>query len=159
MISAISFAIGLSLGATAFAQPLADEQKDAVRVTVTINPDNSKTTYEFDGANHKATATTTGPDGKLRGKTQYEIDEAGRFTSGVILDAKGKFQFKSLYKYDNVGRLDTETHLNEKGAVINKLVYRYDAAGKAAGYSVYDASGKLMGTSSTPSPTPKQRSH
>ncbi|HXX41447.1 MAG TPA: hypothetical protein VEI58_04195 [Chthoniobacterales bacterium] len=156
--SATSWMIVLVATFTSSAQPLDDNNKDTVRVTVTINPDGSRTTYEYDNPNHRATATTNESDGKLRGKIQYEIDEAGRFASGIIFGADGKFRFKSLYKYDNTGRLEQETHLNEKGAVINKLVYHYDAAGKAMGYSVYDASGKMIGASSTPTPTPKPHS-
>ncbi|MEY2439461.1 MAG: hypothetical protein QOI34_846, partial [Verrucomicrobiota bacterium] len=30
---------------------------DAVRVSVTLNPDGSRTAYQFDQAHHKATAT------------------------------------------------------------------------------------------------------
>jgi hypothetical protein len=151
----IAFAFALLCASVVNAQLLEDEKKDTIRVTVTINPDGSRTSYEFDGANHKATATTTEPDGKLRGKIRYEIDEAGRFSTGVILGADGKFRFKSLYKYDNAGRLDQETHLNEAGTVINKLVYHYDSAGKSTGYSVYDAAGKLVGAPSSPTPAPK----
>lgn len=155
--SVFAITVFFSLGSVAFAQLIDDESKDAVRVTVTINPDGSRTSYEFNGANHKATATTTEADGKLRGKIQYEIDEAGRFSTGVFFDADGKFRFKSLYKYDKTGRPEQETHLNEAGNVINKLVYHYDSAGKSTGYSVYDAAGKLVGAPSTPTPTPKPR--
>jgi YD repeat-containing protein len=142
-------------GQTSRAQVLDDNNKDAVRVTVTMNPDGSRTTYEYDNQNHRATAITNDPDGKMRGKIRYEIDDAGRFANGTIFSADGKFRFKSIYKYDNAGRLSEETHLNEKGGLINKLVYHYDASGKATGYSVYDAAGKLMGNSATPTPPPK----
>jgi hypothetical protein len=153
--SIIAFAFALLCASVVNAQLLDDDKKDTVRVTVTLNPDGSRTTYEFDGVNHKATATTTEPDGKLRGKIRYEMDEAGHFTTGVILGPDGKFRFKSLYKYDNAGRLEQETHLNEAGAVINKLVSHYDSAGKLTGYSVYDAAGKLVSGPSAPTPTPK----
>ena len=154
---ALAIAVLISLGQTAPAQLLDDNNKDAVRVTVSINPDGSRTTYEYDNPNHRATATTNEPDGKLRGKIRYEIDDNGRFSTGVIYGSDGKFRFKSIYKYDAAGRLVEETHQNEKGALINKLVYHYDPAGKSTGYSVYDASGKLIGSSSTPTPTPKAR--
>jgi len=36
---------------------------DAVRVTVTMNPDGSKTVYQTDTANRRSTATTTGANG------------------------------------------------------------------------------------------------
>jgi YD repeat-containing protein len=154
---------GFSIGCTVvifmapagFSQLLDDNNKDSIRVTVTINPDRSRTTYEYDNQHHRAIASTTENDGKLRGKIRYEIDDAGRFSSGMIFGPDGKFRFKSLYKYDNAGRLDQETHLNEGGGVINKLVYHYDPAGKSAGYSIYDASGTLVANSSTPTPTPK----
>ena len=152
---ALAFALLMSLGQAAPGELLDDNDKNAVRVTVSINPDGSRTTYEYDNPNHRATATTAESDGKLRGKIRYEIDENGRFSSGVIYGPDGKFRFKSIYKYDNAGRLDEETHLNEKGGVINKLVYHYGAAGKSTGYSVYDPAGKVMGKSSTPTPTPK----
>jgi YD repeat-containing protein len=151
----LTIAFLFSLGQTAPAQLLEDNNKDAVRVTVSINPDGSRTTYEYDNPNHRATATTNEADGKLRGKIRYEIDENGRFSSGVIYGSDGKFRFKSIYKYDAAGRLNEESHLNEKGGVINKLVYHYDTAGKSTGYSVYDASGKLIGNSSSPTPTQK----
>ena len=126
---------------------------DAVRVSVVINSDGSKTTYEYDNVHHRATATTNEADGKMRGKIKYEIDEAGRFSNGIIYGPDGKFRFKSIYKYDNASRLDQEIHLDRKGAVINKLVYHYDALGKSAGYSIYDASGKLLVGSSSPAPS------
>lgn len=151
---ALFLGISLSLGGALRSQ-LLDDSQTAVRVTVSINPDGSRTTYEYDNANHRATATTHDPDGKLRGRIRYQIDENGRFSTGTIFGPDGKFRFQSIYKYDNAGRLSEETHLNEKGGVINKLIYHYDAAGKSTGYTVYDAAGKLMGNSSTPTPTPK----
>jgi hypothetical protein len=59
-------------------------QSDAVRVTVSMHPDGSRTVYKFDNAQHKAVATTTDQDGKLRETIRYELDEAGRFSSGEI---------------------------------------------------------------------------
>ena len=78
---------------------------DAVRVTVSMHPDGSRTVYEFDNAQHKAVATTTDPDGKLRETIRYELDEAGRFSSGEISGPDGRLRFKSRYKYDDAGRL------------------------------------------------------
>jgi hypothetical protein len=140
-----------------FAQTPEPSQPDAVRVTVSLNSDGSRTTYEFDNAHHKATATTTTPDGKFLGRIRYEIDDAGRFSSGIIFGPDDKFRFKSLYKYDAAGHVEEETHLRKDNSVINKFVYSYNQAGKQTGYSVYDAFGKLVASSTTPTPTPKPR--
>jgi hypothetical protein len=47
------------------------------------------------------------------------------------------------------------------GTLLNKIVYSYDSAGKQTGYSVFDASGKLVsrtgGTIARPSPSAKPR--
>jgi hypothetical protein len=128
---------------------------DTVRVRVSLNSDGSRTTYEFDNVHHKATATTSAPDGKLLGRIRYEIDDAGRFSSGIIFGPDDKFRFKSQYKYNAAGRLEEETHLTKDDSLINKFVYSYNQAGKETGYSVYDASGKLVASSTTPTPTPK----
>src|SRR5437764_13043253 len=42
---------------------------DPVRVTVSVNADGTRTTYEFDSPHHRATATTTGKDGKVVGRS------------------------------------------------------------------------------------------
>ncbi|PYL40952.1 MAG: hypothetical protein DMF36_01525, partial [Verrucomicrobia bacterium] len=42
-------------------QSTAQTQGDAVRVTVSMHPDGSRTVYKFDNAQHKAVATTTNP--------------------------------------------------------------------------------------------------
>ena len=140
-----------------FAQIPEPNQTDAVRVTVTYNRDGSRTVYEFDNEHHKATATTTEPDGKLRGKVRYELDGAGRFSSGLIFGPDEKFRFKSIYKYDGAGRLEQETQLGKDDAVVNKIVYEYNPAGQTTGYSVFDAAGKLIGGTATPTPSPKPR--
>ncbi|HMJ65245.1 MAG TPA: hypothetical protein VK615_07825, partial [Candidatus Binatia bacterium] len=49
-------------GATAFGQA----PTDAVRVTMSMHPDGSRTVYNFDNAQHTAVSTTTDPDGKVR---------------------------------------------------------------------------------------------
>ena len=135
------------------AQTAPPNDTDAVRVNVTVNPDGSRTTYQFDTANHKATAITIESDGRTpRGKTVYRVDDQGRFATGVSFDAKGKFRFKSLYKYDGAGRIQEETQLGKDDAVLNKIVYSYDANGRQTGYSVFDAAGKLLGQTSTASP-------
>jgi hypothetical protein len=126
---------------------------DAIRVTVSLNNDGSRTVYQFDNAKHEATATTTEPDGKPRGKMVYQTGEAGRFVSGVSFGPDGEFLFKALYKYDSAGRLDQETRLAKDDGVINKIVYKYDTKGKQIGFSVFDINGKLISGSSSPTPT------
>src|SRR3954470_6118329 len=125
------------------AQP-ASPAPDAVRVTVTMNADGTRTTYQFDGPNHRATATTTTPEGKVVGKILYVLDEAGRFASGEVYGPNDRFRFKTLYKYDDSGKLIQETQLGADDEVHNKIVYAYDKNGKQTGYSVYDAAGKLI---------------
>ncbi len=159
LASTIIFALVVFVLPFGFAQTPEPSQTDAVRVTVTYNPDGSRTVYEFDNEHHKATATTTESDGKLRGKIRYEIDEAGRFSSGLVYGPDEKFRFKSTYKYDGAGRLEQETQLGKDDAVQNKIVYKYNPAGQAIGYSVFDAAGKPVGGTPTPKPTasPKRR--
>jgi hypothetical protein len=70
-----------------------------------MHSDGSRTVYKFDNAQHKAVATTTDPDGKLRETIRYELDDAGRFSSGEISGADGRLRFKSRYKYDDAGNL------------------------------------------------------
>jgi YD repeat-containing protein len=134
---------------------------DAVRVTVSMHPDGSRTVYKFDNAQHKAVATTTDPDGKLRETIRYELDDAGRFSSSVISGPDGRLRFKSRYKYDDAGHLLEETQSAENGTLLHKIVYSYDASGKQTGYSVLDASGKLVGGQGAakvrPSSSPKAR--
>jgi YD repeat-containing protein len=136
-------------------------RSDAVRVTVSMHPDGSRTVYKFDNAEHKAVATTTDPDGKLREMIRYELDEAGRFSSGEISGPDGRLRFKSRYKYDDAGHLLEETQSAGNGTLLHKIVYSYDASGKQTGYSVFDASGKLVGGKSgakvRPSVSPKAR--
>src|SRR3982751_1699832 len=78
-------------------------RSDAVRVTVSMHPDGSRTVYQFDNAQHKAIATTTDAEGKLRETIRYELDEAGRFSSGEIFGSDGRLRFKSHYKYNDAG--------------------------------------------------------
>ena len=143
------------------AQVAPNDTEQPVRVNVTVNPDGTRTTYQFDQAHRQATATTTTAEGKVTGKTQYEIDEAGRFSSGLVYGADNKFMFKSVYKYTGNGRLDEETHLNKDDSLINRIVYSYDANGRQSGYVVYDAAGKVVGRTTPvvakPEETPKPR--
>jgi len=131
---------------------------DTVRVTVRVNADGSRTTYQYDNAKHEAIATTSDADGNPLGKAVYRIDDAGRFASGVIFGPDKKFLFKALYKYDSAGRLEEETRLAKDDSVINKIVYQYNAAGKQVGYSMFDANGKLISGSAAPSQPSKSHS-
>jgi hypothetical protein len=150
--------LSIFVSAVVLAQTAPPNEGDAVRVNVTVNPDGSRTTYQFDNANHTATAITTDSGGNKIGKTVYRIDDQGRFGSGVSFDGKGRFRFKSLYKYDGAGRIAEETQLSKTDAVVNTIVYSYDVNGRQTGYSVFDASGKLLGqTSATPIPAAKKR--
>jgi len=134
---------------------------DTVRVTVSMNADGTRTTYEFDPPHHRAVATTTGKDGKTVGKIRYTLDEAGRFASGEVYGPDDQLRFKTLYKYDSAGKLTQETQLGPDDAVRNKIVYAYDKNGKQTGYSVYDAAGKLIrqtpGVSPRPAPPNKRK--
>jgi len=148
------FVLGTSLhwAMSILAEIPAPSPNDAIRVTVSLNADGSRTVYQFDNAKHEAIATTTESDGKSRGKIVYQIGEAGRFASGVVFGPDEKFLFKSIYKYDAAGRLEQETHLTKDDAVINKMLYKYNPAGKQVGYSVFDAAGKLVSGSTSPTP-------
>src|SRR6266567_8608381 len=90
---------------TKFALSQSPEQtgSDAVRVTVSMHPDGSRTVYNFDNAQHKAVATTTDPDGKLRETIRYDLDEAGHFSSAEISGPDGRVRLKSRYRYDAAG--------------------------------------------------------
>lgn len=142
------------------AQPAAPSP-DAVRITVSMNADGTRTTYEFDAPNRRATATTTTQEGKVVGKIRYVLDDAGRFASGDVYGPNNQFRFKTLYKYDEAGKLIQETQLGADDAVKNKIVYAYDSTGRQTGYSVYDAAGKLVrqtpGPAPSRSPTPPKR--
>jgi hypothetical protein len=118
---------------------------DAVRVTVSINADGSRTTYRFDDAHHTAVATTETREGKSLGKTHYTLDEAGHFATGDVYGPDKKLRFKSVYKYDEAGRQSQEVQSDKDGNVLHKIVYAYDSLGKPAGYSIYDGEGKLVG--------------
>jgi hypothetical protein len=157
----IAYALVVCAAKIGLSQSPEQTRSDAVRVTVSMHPDGSRTVYKFDNAQHKAVATTTDPDGKLRETIRYELDEAGRFSSGEISGPDGRLRFKSRYKYDDAGRLLEETQSAGDGTLMHKIVYSYDSSGKQTGYSVLDASGKLVGGKSTPkvrpSASPKAR--
>jgi YD repeat-containing protein len=153
-------ALFLASLATLSAQ-LASPTPDTVRVTVSMNADGTRTTYEFDAAHHRATATTTGKDGKTVGRIRYLLDDASRFASGEVYGPDDQLRFKTLYKYDAAGKLTQETQLGTDDSVRNKIVYAYDKNGRQTGYTVYDASGKMIRqvppTSARPSPSSKKK--
>jgi hypothetical protein len=60
-------------------------------------------------------------------------------------------------KYDAADWLEQETRLAKDDSVINKIVYQYDPVGKQVGYSMFDATGKLI--SSSPAPAPSSKPH
>ncbi len=131
---------------------LAQSGHDAVRVTVTMNPDGSKTVYQTDGANRRSTATTTGANGKAQGKIIYKLDAEGRYESGEVFAANGSLRFKTRYRCDAAGHLLEETQLAKDGSVQNRIVYSYDASGHSAGYAVYDGDGRLLGRTTAKKP-------
>ena len=134
---------------------------DAVRVTVSMNADGTRTTYEFDSPHRRATATTTGKDGKTVGRIRYVLDDAGRFATGEVYGPDDQLRFRTLYKYDVAGRLTKETQLGIDDSVRSKIVYAYDKVGRQTGYSVYDAAGELIrqtpGVSPRPTPAKKKK--
>jgi hypothetical protein len=163
MMKCLRFAPGLACallacgGGTAFGQA----SSDAVRVTMSMHPDGSRTVYNFDNAQHTAVATTTDPDGKVRQTIRYQLDNAGHFSTGEVSGPDGRIRLKSRYKYDDAGRILEEAQSAADGTLLNKIVYSYDPAGKQTGYSVFDASGKLVsrtgGTIARPSASAKPR--
>lgn len=128
-----------------------------MRVSVVLNGDGSRTTYETDEANHKSVATTTGANGRVRETIHYELDEKGRYTRGEVFGPKGEFRFIALYKYDANDRLSEETHLAKDESVVGKIIFHYDAGGHAMGYSTYDGAGRLLGQTTSASPSPVKR--
>ncbi|MFL6542982.1 MAG: hypothetical protein ACJ8I9_07435 [Chthoniobacterales bacterium] len=115
---------------------------DMVRVMVSMNADGSRTTYQWDAANHKATATTT--DGKnVREKIRYVLDDNGRFVTGEVLGPKDKVRFVTRYKYDTAGRVGEESQSTPDGVLQHRIVHSYNTAGKETGYIVYDANGRI----------------
>ena len=139
------------------AQPV--PSADTVRVTISLNADGSRTTYRFDDANHKATATTTNREGKLTGRTHYTLDDSGRFATGKAYGPDKRLRFKSIYKYDDAGRLMQEVQYDKNDAILHKIVYAYDSLGRQSGYSIYDGAGKLVGqaTAAAPSSSPAKK--
>jgi hypothetical protein len=141
---AAAFVVSFMVRVTSGYGQLETPTPEAVRVTVSINSDGSKTVYEFDAPRHRATATTTGKDGQLVGRIRYRLDDAGRFASGEVYGPDDQFRFRTLYKYDDSGKLTQETQLGQDEVVRNKIVYAYDKNGKQTGYTVYDAAEKVL---------------
>lgn len=141
----IFFLAALALVCPSKGQLAESGPSDAIRVTLSVNADGSKTAYEFDSANHRATATTTSAEGKPIGKTHYVLDDHGRFATGEIYGSRGEFRFQSRYVYDAAGRLSEETQMSKTGATLHRIVYSYNDAGKQTGYVVYDANAKIVG--------------
>jgi hypothetical protein len=145
---------------TLHAQP-ASPPPDPVRITVSMNADGTRTTYEFDAPNRRATATTATKEGKTIGRIRYTLDDAGRFASGEVYGPDDQFRFKTLYRYDESGKLIQETQLAMDDVIRNRIVYAYDKNGRQTGYSVYDAAGKLIrqtpGAAPPHSPSPAKR--
>jgi hypothetical protein len=138
-------AAGMGLLILFAAHAFAQAPNDVVRVTVSMHPDGSRTVYNFDNAQHTAVATTTDADGKVRQTIRYEVDNAGRFSTGEVSGPDGRTRLKTRYKYDAAGRILEEAQSAADGTLLNKIVYSYDSSGKQSGYSVFDASGKLVG--------------
>ena len=115
---------------------------DLIRVTVSVNADGSRTTYEWDTANHKATATTT--EGKtVRERIRYVLDDNGRFVTGEVIGPKDTVRFVTRYKYDTAGRVAEESQSTPEGVLQHRIVHSYDSVGKETGYIIYDASGRI----------------
>ena len=85
-----TLAVLILLGPIAPGQIADTAATDAIRVNITVNPDGSRTAYQFDPAQHKATATTTTAEGKPGEKIQYKLDDAGRFARGRIFGPDGQ---------------------------------------------------------------------
>src|SRR5881227_1843993 len=163
------FKVGMTMACTlvicgtqvGLSQSTEQTQGEAMRVTVSMHPDGSRTVYKFDNAQHTAVATTTDPDVKVRQTIRYDLDNAGRFSSGEVLGPDGRIRLKSRYKYDDAGRILEETQSAADGTFQHKIAYSYDPSGKQIGYSVLDASGKLVsrtgGAAARPSASPKPR--
>ena len=161
-MSRLLISVAVAAGSLSWALPIIAQNPessstDAVRVTVSLNADGSRTVYELDNAHHTALATITERNGKLREKIRYELDGAGRFTSRMVLDPDGKVRSKSEYKYDKTGRVLEETQLGKEGAVLHKIAYEYDPqTGKQTGHSVFAGNGRSLDqtTAAAPSRSP-----
>lgn len=153
-LAAFALCLGLAF------PPHARADDDAVRVTMTLNPDGSKTVYRINGAKHESIGTTTTASGKPGGKIVYHLDAEGRYETGEVFAPDGTFRFKTIYRYNSTGQLAEETQLDKDDAVRHKIVYSFDAEGHPTGYAIYDGSGALLGRTTpkaAPSPTRRRR--
>jgi YD repeat-containing protein len=128
---------------------------DAVRVTMTMNPDGSKTVYRVDAATHESVGTTTTASGKPGGKIIYRLDAEGRYETGRVFAPNGTFRFKTVYRYNSSRQLAEETQLDQNDAVRHKIVYSFDAEGHPTGYAIYDGAGALLGQTTPKAPAAK----
>ena len=84
-------------------------------------------------------------------------DEARRFVAGKV------FAFTCFDGTRGAGRILEETQSAADGTLQHKIVYNYDLSGKQTGYSIFDASGKLVGgkgaaiVHASPSPKPREK--
>ncbi len=71
----------------------------------------------------------------------------------------GAFVLRADTSTDDAGRILEEAQSAADGTLLHKIVYSYDSSGKQSGYSVFDASGKLLsrtgGAAARPSPFAK----
>src|SRR5436189_6341116 len=119
------FKVGLTVACTlvvcgaevGLSQSTEQTQGDAVRVTVSMHPDGSRTVYNFDNAQHTAVATTTDADGKVRQTIRYQLDNAGRFSTGEVSGPDGRVRLKSRYKYDDASRILEEAQTAADGTL------------------------------------------
>jgi hypothetical protein len=143
--------------ASALSCPGQEAPPGEVRVSVVLNPDGSRTTYETDATNRKCVATTRTAAGKAREKINYDLDENGRFARGQVLGPKGEFRFLAQYKYDGNNHVTEEVRLDQNQNVVGRIVFQYDAAGHQTGYAVYDGAGKILGQTAPVKATPAKR--
>src|SRR5438067_11999548 len=81
-------------GATAIGQA----PTDAVRVTMSMHPDGSRTVYNIDKAQHTAVSTTTDLHGIIRQTIRNQLDIAVRLSSVAISLPDGRVRLKSRQK-------------------------------------------------------------
>jgi hypothetical protein len=110
---------------------LGQASTDAVRVTMSMHPDGSRTVYNFDNVQHTAVSTTTDPDGKVRQTIRYQLDNAGRFSTGEVSGPDGRVRLKSRYKYDDAGRILEEAQSAANGRASEQDRLQLRSSGQA----------------------------
>ncbi len=103
---------------------------DTVRVKVTLNPDGSRTAYEFDTAHHTATATTTSRDGKPAAKFSTSSMRPAVSRPALFTARTGSFASRAYISTTTPAGCRKRRNSTKDGAVISKIVYTYDSAGK-----------------------------